>query len=241
MVISHKNKYVFIELPRTASTAIAKELCKNYNGEQFISEHATFDQFKKKATDVEKKYFIFTCIRNPMDKTISLYYKFKSGQKRPLSFKKHFFKNPKYFFNNLYFARRYYDIKKNNLNFDDYFLKYYKIPYDDTTSISEKEVDYTIRFEKLQEDFSLVLKKLDIAQIRPIPEYNVTNLKKNQKSNEFFKRRTYERAKFIFGPFMSEFGYQFPREWGDNKISLQSKILYNGFRPIRKFFWHLLK
>ena len=77
MVISHKNKYVFIELPRTASAAIAKELCKNYNGEQFISEHATFDQFKKKATDVEKKYFIFTCIRNPMDKTISLYYKFR--------------------------------------------------------------------------------------------------------------------------------------------------------------------
>ena len=36
MIISHKHKYVFVELPQTASSAIAKELKANYDGHEIL-------------------------------------------------------------------------------------------------------------------------------------------------------------------------------------------------------------
>ncbi len=57
MIISHKHKYLFVELPRTGSTAIYEELCQHYDGTQILFRHATYDDFLKVASEEEKKYF----------------------------------------------------------------------------------------------------------------------------------------------------------------------------------------
>ena len=36
MIISHEHKYVFVEFPRTGTTAISKELCLNYFGKRIL-------------------------------------------------------------------------------------------------------------------------------------------------------------------------------------------------------------
>src|SRR3989344_2092106 len=57
MIISHKYKYVFIELSRTASEAISCELCEFYAGERILWKHASYRDFEKIAGSKEKKYY----------------------------------------------------------------------------------------------------------------------------------------------------------------------------------------
>jgi len=74
MIISNKYKYVFIELPRTGTTAISQELCDFYGGERIFEKHSKYSFFKKNATLEQQGYFIFSCLRNPLDRTVSLYF-----------------------------------------------------------------------------------------------------------------------------------------------------------------------
>ena len=88
MVISHKHKYLFIQIPQTASSAIAKELCEIYNGSHILRKHSHYFEFEQQASPDEKKYFAFAGIRNPLDTTVSVYYKFLTNHRQK-------FTNPK--------------------------------------------------------------------------------------------------------------------------------------------------
>ncbi len=44
MIISHKYKYLFIELPRTGTTAISKELRERYAGELIYEKHTKYEK-----------------------------------------------------------------------------------------------------------------------------------------------------------------------------------------------------
>ena len=79
MVISHRHRYLFIELPRSGTTAIGKELLEHYDGFRLLSKHSTYYDFRKVASDEEKKHFVFSCLRNPMDDAVSRYFKIKSN------------------------------------------------------------------------------------------------------------------------------------------------------------------
>ena len=81
MIISHKHKYLFVETQETACTAIAKELCENYDGKEILWKHARYRDFLRKASPKEKKYFVFTGLRNPLDFILSRYFKGKTVTK----------------------------------------------------------------------------------------------------------------------------------------------------------------
>jgi hypothetical protein len=42
-------------------------LCELYDGEKILSKHSRYHEFLKIASEEEKKYFVFSGIRNPMD------------------------------------------------------------------------------------------------------------------------------------------------------------------------------
>ena len=45
MVIDHRYKFIFVELPLTATSAISKEIREQYGCEPFLNKHATYDDF----------------------------------------------------------------------------------------------------------------------------------------------------------------------------------------------------
>ncbi|MBK6730623.1 MAG: hypothetical protein IPG60_06515 [Bacteroidetes bacterium] len=45
MVIDHRYKFVFIELPLTATSAISKEIREQYGCEPIMNKHATYGDF----------------------------------------------------------------------------------------------------------------------------------------------------------------------------------------------------
>ena len=145
MVISDTNKYIFIEVPRTGTSAIAKELCKFYDGRKILRNHSSYWNLLVNMKSEWKDYHIFSGIRNPMDSIVSLWFKLKNNQKDP--FKKSASINMAVA--DEYFKRHYRFANLDNKVFSDYFLKFYKRPYNDMT-VSHASFDYVIRFENLQ-------------------------------------------------------------------------------------------
>ena len=237
MVISHKYKYVFVEFYRTGSTAISAELCELYGGEKILCKHSRYHEFLKTATPEEKKYFVFSGMRNPMDTLATGYSKLKNDHKGRYTNPKEWRANGGLITNqNLKIFR---DIKDNNMSFADYFKKYYKLPYDNWTSVAHRHFDYIIFFENIQEDFAKVLKKLHIQQVRPLPVVNKTTGKENYL--KYYTPDIRGRSIFIFGPFMQKWGYEFPKEWGNKKSGVLSKAVFNIAGILKKIYWRFTK
>ena len=238
MIISHKNRYLFIEIPHTGSSAIKHELRDNYDGEPILRKHSFYSDFLKTATAEQKNYFVFAGIRNPLDEVVSKYYKLKTNHKG-----------------------RYTDLpgQKNhrrtltrsgttmstevlvkNIDFETFFMKYYFVPYTNFASLLTGHCDYLIRFENLQEDFSRLLEILNLEQKRPLPLRNPTQ----ERSKNFWSYYTpglIPRAKRVFGPFMKQWGYEFPAEWGGYSPTPWSQLEYQWVSLMRRVKWKYLR
>jgi len=234
MIISHKHKYLFVELPRTGSSAISKELCTNYDGVQILYKHAAYNDFLKSATAQEKRYFVFSCLRNPLDDAVSLYFKYKTDHRKKFSR----MKSGRII---TYSSRRRFNfIQNTNADFPTYFMKFYKIPYNNWSSLSHKKFDYVIRFENLQDDFAKVLRSIGIEQKRPLLSVNKTKGRERDFLS-YYTPETIARAKWVFGPFMKEWGYEFPPEWGDESVPWSSQMAFHSCNIFRSLYWKYLR
>ncbi|MCX6722005.1 MAG: hypothetical protein NTY04_02350 [Candidatus Staskawiczbacteria bacterium] len=187
---------MFIQLDKTASTAIAKELVENYAGEPVLWKHARYEDFMVIATPEEKKYFIFSGIRNPLDVSVSYYYYCKREH-----------------INNKLNLKKYLFISKNNADFVTYFKAFCtKGLYEEWKVKNFKKLDYIYRYENLQKDFSEILKKIGVPQKRPVPVFNKTE-GKEENYESYYTKEIQGIARIIFGMFMKKWGYEFPKGW----------------------------
>lgn len=233
MVVSDKNKYVFIELFHTGSTAISSELCELYDGEKILKKHSRYHEFLEIATDAQKKYYTFSGIRNPMDVVVSEYLKIRNNHKGRYTNPKEWRRNGGTLPDKM--LKLHHEITTHNLSFQDYFLKYFKLPYDNWSRLNHNKFDYIIRFENIRTDFSLALQKINIDPERELPQINKTSEKKI--FTEYFTPDIRKRAVFVFGPFMKKWGYSFPQEWDVKKPGVLSSALFNLLGAIRRIYW----
>ena len=223
MIISHKYKFLFIGLPFSASSAISKELYTKYEGEPYLRKHSLYHEFIKIATIVEKKYFVFAVLRNPMEIVVTVYEKMKTNAKGN-------FTNPDLFVENEGHITkkhrvRFNFIKENNASFQEYFIKFYHKPYDNTSSVTIDKCDYVIRYENIANDYITALEKAGVLNPTPLLIANKTQGKRKNLS-DYYTDEIKERATYIFGPFLNKYDYRFPEEWGSVKIPLTSKYLF---------------
>ena len=62
----------------SASSAITKELHKEYEGKPLLRKHSLHHDFLKVASKEERKYFVFAVLRNPMEIVFTVYEKMRS-------------------------------------------------------------------------------------------------------------------------------------------------------------------
>ena len=234
MIISQQNKYLFIEIPHTGSTAIKHELCNHYQGVSILKKHSFYSDFLKIAGPEEKNYFVFAGIRNPLDEAVSHYFKFKTNHRGMFTRPD---KRTKVGFLQDRRARMMYsDIQNKYLDFQAFFMKYYKVPYTNFASLITGHYDYLLRFERLQEDFARVLRILGLEPIRSLPVRNPTEGRKADFSS-YYPPSLIPRAKRVFGPFMRQWGYEFPAEWGEANITWFNQFEFQFFTFLRKVKW----
>jgi hypothetical protein len=238
MIISHTYRYLFVELPRTGTTAVEKELKQYYDGEVILKKHSTYEQFLKVATEEEKEYFVFGSIRNPMDDAVSRFFKIKSNHSlrhtRPKSIKRR--KGAVERYEDLLFHY----VQRSDADFQTFFKWIYVFPYDNWSSLNHKEFDFVIRFESLTDDFATVLEMLGIEQVRPLPVRNTTDIRKRNYLS-YYTPEIREQAMRVFGPFMKKWGYEFPAEWGQAEIPRVHELQYGLAHKVRSVYWKHLR
>jgi hypothetical protein len=234
MVISHKFKYLYIELPHTASTAISAELCENYDGQKILRKHAKYHEFLKQANPDEKKYFVFSGIRNPLDDISSMYLKFKSNHKNRFTTPSEWKRNGGSIPNRT--LKRYEFVQKEQ-DFEKYFFKYFNTPYNNWSCLAHKDFDHVIKFENLQGDFEKTLDLLKIEQVRPLPMVNKTKLKKKKYYDFYETQKLQNHALKVCGGFMKEWDYERPQNWAVYDERLMDKIRYKLSKVVRNFYY----
>jgi hypothetical protein len=231
MIISHRHKFLFIEVPRTASSAISAELKANYDGESRLKKHSNYASFLKTANEEEKAYKVFCGIRNPLDDAVSLYFKYKTRSK---------YGDPEMAISqNRRHAERYRFVNEESASFAEYLRKFYRLTYGNWTSTFSQRIDLMIRFEHLQEDFAKMLEVIGVEQVRELPQINKTPQKKDYLSA--YTEDVIPHAIAIFGPYMKEWGYELPEEWENRSVPASSQVLYSSLRGARKVFWNHIR
>jgi hypothetical protein len=245
MVISRQYKFVFVELPLTATTAISKELREMYDGEPFLHKHATYRRFLKTASPEIRTYTPVSNIRVPLDQAVSMYFKYKNDKE--LGDLMLTGKNKK---QNGTSLRLYLSIRRhktragyvlnNNATFEQYFFKFYKLPYSDWSVLDHKKFEHLIRFEHLAEDYKKVFTEIGVPVRRDLPAANKTPGREKTFWSYYATDRAKRHAKFIFGPYMRYWGYEFPKDWNNIREPWHAELLFNLLNIPRKFYWKYL-
>jgi hypothetical protein len=238
VVISHKHRYLFVELPNTGTSAISKELRLNYDGVEILRKHSTYRDFLESASPDEKQFFVFSCIRNPLDIAVSRYFRILndhggwwsdpgrgSGKLAP---------------GHVVIKRKFRFVQANEPDFAAFFLRYYRLPYNSWASLDHRKFDFIIRFESIADDFEAALELIGVEQTRPLPPVNVTADREKDFSSYYDSPAVVSRAERVFAGYMKEWGYVFP--WsGDVRLSRGAQMQYEIWSTFLRFFWRHLR
>lgn len=235
MIISDEHRYVFVELPRTGSTAVASELVENYGGRPILGKHSTYRDFLRVATPEQKGYFAFSGIRNPLDVAVSRYVQLKTNKGQR-------FTDP------IKLADRNTAVEKmenriyrwvhdRDATFEQFLLRWYVLPYDTWASLDHKRMDMILRFEHLSDDFAEVIRRIGLEPVRPLPVVNPTPARQREFESHYTPAAA-ARAVWVFGPYMEEFGYDFPQSWRKRRVPTASRFFQRFVRLFRSFYWN---
>lgn len=236
MIVSDKHKYVYVEVPRTGSTAISKELIEKYDGHKMLYKHANYKEFLRVASPEQKKYFVFAGVRNPLDEVVSLYLKFLTNHHNAFTDKKQSIEGGGWVSQK---RRNIYKFVQETKSYEKFLKKYYNRVYTSNINVNAKHCDMVMKFENLDEDFAKVLKEIGIKKVRRLPVANKT--KKKGDYTKYYKGNVASLAVSIFGPFMNEWGYSFPKGVKNVVVPKKSTASYRINRVLRTVYANYVK
>lgn len=201
-MIDHKNKFIFVHIPKCAGTSIYKSLIPQqdwydinntehggWDAERKIyKQHATALQIKKFYCANFNDYFSFTFTRNPWSKLVSDYFwtntvdVIPNGSKGKGSFLEY--------------------LKKETFYRNDHILPQVDFILDDK---GNNMIDFVGRFENIQEDFNTVCDKIEIP--RQILSHK--NATKHKHYTEYYDDETRHIVAESYAKDIEYFGYKF--------------------------------
>ena len=187
-MISHKHKFIFIEVPKTGTTTICSVLKNNFDAVQ-PHKHLDIEQYKETFPKETSSYFKFSFVRNPWSRVVSLYNRKEGIQK----------KNEMTFVEFVDWIQLATDTctmptpKKNMIDF-------FKID-------NELKIDFIGKLENIQKDFNIVCDKIGIPQ-QQLPHENKSN---HKHYTEYYDDETKQIVAEKFAKDIEYFGYKFEK------------------------------
>ena len=242
MIISDRHRYLFVELPRTGSTAVHRELCALYDGTPILAKHATYQDFLDIATDDQKAYFVFSGVRSPLDDAVSKYFKVKAGRAAGARVRRNNRRSAggDRFLNRLVDTHMTRFVRRTDADFSTFFMRYYLLPYDTWASLAHHRFGFVMRFESLSDDFDHVLRMIGVEPQRALPIANVTESREPDYTS-YYEPRTWQRARRVLGPYMARWGYRFPDAWGIRGPTRIDWLGYRAFSFVACIYWRYLR
>ena len=184
-MISHEHKFIFVRIPKTASTSIINALYRECGKMEGHENHEDINYYIRKYSNVHD-YFKFTFVRNPWELRYSYYFYNKNLPGR----------HGKY-------AR--------NLSLKDWILRYSgKNSQVRRTQLefvggNINNMDFIGKFETLQEDFNIICDKIGIPR-QELPHKNKSTRKHY---TEYYDDETRQIVAEKFAKDIEYFGYEF--------------------------------
>jgi hypothetical protein len=234
MIISHRFRYVFVEVPRTGSTAVSEELREHYDGNVVLRKHASYRDFLRVASDDERRYFTFSGVRNPLDVAVTRYVRLKDDVQQV-------YRDPRQvaYRNSISsrIERRIHAwVQRTDADFESFLRRWYLLPYDTWTTLDHKRMNAILRFESLAVDFEATLRQMGITPVGDLPVRNVTPGRDREWAS-YYTPRAIQRAVWVFGPYMEHWGYAFPASWGVAGVPMWSHGLFRVAHVLRSIYW----
>jgi hypothetical protein len=224
MIISHKNKFIFIHVPKTGGTSIVRALYPFLDVENdiIIGGHPDHEDGKdhikqskgelhKHSTALEIKdavgketwdeYFIFAFVRNPFSRVVSMYEWWKQTVWKGESKKKKEISNMSYeeFTSSEYIGYSSLDFLTSKRT------KKFHSEYSRTM-----QVDYIGRQEDMWRDFAYICGILNLPKIT-LEKHNVSK-NKAPTYQEYYNSRSISNIQRLFREDLQEFNYHFDYE-----------------------------
>lgn len=230
MIISDQYRYVFVELPHTGSTAISSELESRYGGRRVLGKHSPYGRFLRRASAEQKEYFVFSCVRNPLDIAVTKYHKYLSNHDNPAG-------GARYTALGNRLEQKIFDyVQRDDVNFEEFFTRFYRLPYNSWACLDHHNFDFVMRFETLSDDFQEALRRLNIEPVGPLPVINQTSNRSKQ-FESYYTESIRRQAVKVFGPYMEEWGYEFPPEWHSEPATRAQRVKHSLVTALLKFYW----
>ena len=184
MLISHKHKFITIDIPKTGTTSINRAM-RQFIGENDISvsmsqkigmRHARYEKCIAKFPS-SKNYFSFAFARNPWDRMLSFYF-FKRNKARVSKIDK-------------------------NISFKDFLELPILNQYSYIKGFSRNS--FVGRFENLQADFDYICDQIKMPRIE-LPHKNKS---KHKHYTEYYDDETREIVTKKYAKDIEYFGYKF--------------------------------
>lgn len=180
-MISHSHKFLFIQIPKTATSSIHGSLARymKYDYSK-IGRHSKYSEAARFYPE-SKNYFKFAFVRNPWDRLLSFYF-FKKTDRAKIKI-------------------------PDNLSFKDFILtEAGQTKCNQYSYIDGFDVNFFIgRFENLQEDFDKICETIDIPK-RKLPLGNVTE---HNHYTEYYDNETRKLVSEQYAKDIERFGYEF--------------------------------
>jgi len=217
-MVSHKHKFIFVHIGRTAGCSIERALCDDYCGDEstltnnkwvLYKDYKSFLENSELAISmntrseikalfgkkVYNEYLKFTVVRNPWQRMLS---QFKKTEDK---------RNGMYFVD---WVKKSFVSKDRNMNNRFYKPCMWWISDDN----GNNEMDYIIRFENLDKDFSKLLSKIGIDDIKlnkvkMLPSWASRDDIDSQNYRDYYDNETRELIAINFKSDIEEFGYEF--------------------------------
>ena len=182
LMINHEYKFIFIHIPKCAGMSIGRTLYnlvdkdpKTYEG--FKIHHDEFDE------KIWKEYFVFTFLRNPLDRLYSQY------RYRDFLYKHDFeyaVKNMRQLYDEHYNTSPIEDKTGELQEVLDYYGEFIHLPTQGeflkgkySNQIDKRPyIDFYGKYETLQEDFDCVCEKIGLPKVK-LPHYNKSQNEKD--------------------------------------------------------------
>ena len=198
-MIDHKNKFIFIHIPRTGGTSIEKTLHnRDWWSVHPPSKHLTVHIAKKIYAKYWKDYFKFTFVRNPWDRMVSMLkyhqiYKVYANTNKKIVLSRYFNQ----------FEKIEYDTRFFNLSQFNDFTKEENTVYQ---NIIGQEMDFIGKFENLQEDFNNLC---DILNIKNTKLMHIEKSKNRMKYQEYYSENERDIIAEKYQKDIKKFNYKF--------------------------------
>lgn len=201
-MISHKHKFIFVQIPKTGCTSVANALAEYCINTSRLKNHFTYSEYlnnKTKREKVNKDYFSFAFVRNPFDRLVSQF-KYSGmavwGKVGPTNLDFTFQHYVKYIVaQNLRFSNHRYNSKLKKTGDEDW----------SQLQFVGDDVGFIGKFETLQEDFNTICDKIGIPQ-KQVPHLNKT---KHKHYTEYYDDETRQIVADKYAKDIKYFGYKF--------------------------------